>query len=213
MRSLSAFAACLVATLAVAACAKAPEPRPAPPVASASSAASAASSEGGGWDGPRARARSLRQGIALVLPDAKAWTIDDQKTSWLVLGHPKTSTWIRLRVDRQEHAANRERCEADVRRLADLPPPTWGETVEEVEAVIPDWHSKARTAVLRDPKRPGHVTGRMTVFAARIRRCLAVEVVTDGPADLVGARLADAREIVHSISIDERSEPPREAPP
>ncbi len=118
-----------------------------------------------------------------------------------------------MRVEREARATSLDRCEAELRRSSDVTPVEWGRTVDESEGVLPGWHSRSRASIERDARDPERVAGRVVVFALRTRRCLALEAVTEGPADVVGRRLADVRGIARSVTLQDGAVSPSRAPP
>ena len=67
------------------------------------------------------RVLSKRFGVSLPLPDRKGWTLERDRSSFLVMKHAATSSSLVVRVWREGENMNRDRCEARVRRLRDLP--------------------------------------------------------------------------------------------
>ncbi len=79
--------------------------------------------------------------------------------------------------------------------------------------VLPGWDGSLVTFV-RDPQRGAAVEGRVQVFAANVRKCVAVDFTTSAAsAEVVGARLSDiADRLVHGLTFEDVLGPPPREP-
>lgn len=223
-RALAASRALLAAALGslVLACAPASGPQaPAPgPAASSEPAFGAAPS---GFEGGAAgKFHSKRFDLWLQLPDGKGWRIDDHRGAWLVATHAASASSLGLRLDIEDSAINRSRCEARAReRDPSLPPESPPQTVEIREKdVIKGWDARSIVQVsVQGRGQPSQVVeGHQMVFAALVRKCLVLHLATratgPGAEAAVGARLGELAELVRTLRIDDDlAGPGREPPP
>ncbi len=203
----------LLVSLACAGCSTPPALSPSPAPTSSAAAPPPSTSARVGWSGPWGRFHSRRHDAWLQLPDGAAWKIDDHRSSWLVARHPATSTVLRFKLFREEHAVNRDRCEALARRDDPTLPIEDDAAIDRADAVLSAWDSHAFSVVT--PGRVGShaIVGRYLAWGASIRRCFALSVTTtaDSAAE-VGARLAELPDLTKRLSFEEPTAGPGRVP-
>ena len=204
-------------SLCMVCCTPAPSPAPpAPQPSAAPSGSSAPAVAGTGWEGPWARFHSKRHDAWLQLPNGPTWRIDDHKSSWLVAKHPTTNTALRFKLYRDEHAVNRDKCEAMARREDPTLPREDETAIDRADALLPGWDSHAFSVVSTGKKGGGPVVGQYLAWGAAIRRCFVLHVSTssESPAGAaqVGARLADLPELMKKVSFEDATEGPGRLP-
>lgn len=223
--------ALLVASVAICALVLAGCTRPAQPVTPPPQGSAGAPAESppptSGWEGGAwGRFHSRRHDLWLPLPDGAAWKIDDHGTSWLVAKHPASSSTLRLRMFREDHAVNKAKCEA-LGRAAEpaLPKELEGRLVDASDNVLPGWDGHGFSVVAATRPRPAPpggaapppvLVGQYLGVAANIRRCLVVHFATQAPTGseaVIGARLADVLEIVRRIQVEDDLAGPTRTPP
>lgn len=209
----------IAGALSCAACTSTPTPSPAPsPSASSTASASSASSARAriGWEGAWGRFHSRRHGAWLQLPDGAAWRIDDHKASWLVARHPATSTVLRFKLFREEHAVNRDRCEAMMRRDDPTLPREDDAAIDRADAPVAGWDSRAFAVVSASRDADAPLVGQYVAWGASIRRCFALHVATSArgadAAATLGARLAELPELTKRLSFEDTTAGPGRAP-
>lgn len=206
-----------------AACTPSPEPRPPNPAAPAPSAsASLAGDAATGWDEKNwGRFHSKRFSLWLSLPDGKAWRIDDHRTSWLVASHAPSSSSLSVRVFLESEATNAARCEARARQNDPrLPDEGQGRVLSrELSGALPGWDTRslATSVTLNKPHEPLDLEGHLAVFSASNRKCMVIHYATRavgaGADGVLGARIADAEELVRKIEpVNELEGPGQERP-
>lgn len=218
-RLLSLSGACL---LGLVACAPAPTPAAPAPAPSASASGAPAGEARTGWDEqPWGRFRSRRFSLWLALPDGKAWRIDDHRTSWLVATHAPSSSSLGLRVFFEDEATNPARCEARARQHdGRLPAEGDGRVLERSSAeVLPGWDTRSfvLTTLRSAPGAPLDLEGHRVVFAASIRKCMVIHYATravgPGAEAVLGARLAEAGDLLRKIEPWDGLQGPEQEPP
>lgn len=206
----------LCVVLAGASCSPTAAPVTAPVPSAPSASAAPPATARAGWEGPWGRFHSKRHDAWVQLPDGAAWKIDDHKTSWLVARHPATSTTLRFKLFREEHAVSRDRCEALARRDDPTLPREDDAAIDRTDAVLPGWdgHGFAVVTAARGADAP--IVGQYLAWGASIRRCFVLHVTTSAQggdaAAAVGARLADLPELARKVSFDDATAGPGRVP-
>lgn len=197
-----------------------PSPSPSPPGAPSASSApepgASAMPVGSGWEGPWGRFHSKRHDTWMQLPNGATWKIDDHKSSWLVAKHPATSTVLRYKIYREEHAVNRDKCEAMARKEDPTLPREDETAIDRADSVLAGWDSHAFAIVTAGKKGQGPLVGQYLAWGANTRRCFVLHVTTtsEGPAAAreVGVRLADLPELTKKLSFEDATEGPGRLP-
>ena len=152
----------------------------------------------------------------LPLPDGRGWAIDDHKSEWLVATHAASTSVLRLRTLREDHAMSHAKCEASARaKDPSLPREDQGRLIATADDLLPGWDARSIAIVI---PREGSLEGQLTLYAANVRRCLVVHFATRSSARdaeaAIGARLGDVTDLLRKITIeDDRAGPGREPPP
>ena len=150
---------------------------------------------------PLAQARvgnvsSARFGLSIPLPDPDGWQLVRERSSFLVLDHPTSSSRLVVRLWRETETMNRDRCEQQARALRDLPPhdEAGGMSRRRID-VPPEFDTVVEVGFARSsPTEP--LTGHVMAFGGWVRRCFAFVYTTTAPAAvpdaerLVGDRMA-----------------------
>ncbi len=212
----SARGAAITASLALAGCAATAAPTTAPAPAASGSGEAPAPQTGAGWDGAWGRFHSKRHDAWLQLPDGATWKIDDHRSSWLVARHPATSTTLRFKLYREEHAVNRDRCLALARRDDPSLPEEGEAAIDRADALVPGWDSHGFAIVGGARGADAALTGQYLAWGASVRRCFVLHVSTTArgatAAAAVGARLADAADLARRLSFEEPTAGPGRVP-
>ncbi|MEO7327440.1 MAG: hypothetical protein ABI193_02600 [Minicystis sp.] len=145
---------------------------------------------------------SPRFGLQLILPDGRAWSIDDHGSAWLVARHAPTGSELALRTWREDGSAHRVRCEEEARLWRKLPEKEGADLVEQRAVnVPPDFDTRVEVGVVtplpgaRGAKATSTgIRGFVLAFGGKAHRCFAYVFSTraEGPGaeQAVGERLA-----------------------
>jgi hypothetical protein len=140
------------------------------------------------------RVSSTRFGVSIPLPDPDGWKLVRERSSFLLLDHPASSSQLVVRLWRESETMNRDRCEEQARALRDLPPhdPAGGLSRRRVD-VPPEFDTLVEVGLSRaHPAEP--LTGYVMAFGGWVRRCFAFVYTTQSSAPdaerAVGDRLA-----------------------
>jgi hypothetical protein len=157
----------------------------------------------GGW-GVR---KAPRAHVAVTLPDAQAWTIDDAGGD-LVGVHAATAARLVVKHTAEREVVGRAQCEARARAMGLVPD---GKRTREVDAanIVGPGDMDTRVVVAVDPGEGegAPVTGWVLAFGGHLRRCLIVryetKVASAREEAELSARLAAVRaRVVPEIALE-----------
>jgi hypothetical protein len=138
--------------------------------------------------------RSKRFGLALPLPDAGAWRIDDRATQWLEASHEATGSELAVRMWHEDEIVNRDRCEARARGWRQLPPPEDIEVLRRDRVPVPPEYDTAVSVGVVAPRPGVPLTGVALAFGGWAHGCFAFVYRTTaagpGAEMAIAARLA-----------------------
>jgi hypothetical protein len=153
------------------------------------------------------------------LPDLRGWHQRPERSSFLVLEHPASSSELVVRVWREDENVSRQDCERRARELRKLPAIEPGSELEHQPLDVPPGFDTVVRVGASAPASGEAITGTMLAFGGWARSCFAYAYTTRvaGPAaeQTVGDRLARMRdESLARLTLRSDTEPPpRPKPP
>jgi hypothetical protein len=164
-----------------------PPPSPPPSPAAETAAPDLASGAVGEY-------RSDRFDLLLPLPDGARWRIEDARSPWLEGTHKPAAAALLVRVWREPEIMNRARCEAQARLFRSLPDRERAVVIEERRIDVPRGFDTVFQVGVIASDREQPITGFVTAFGSRVRRCFAYVLTTSasgkGAEERIAARLA-----------------------
>ncbi len=134
---------------------------------------------------------SKRLQLSLPLPDRRGWTMQRERSTFLVLDHAATSSSLVVRVWRESDNMNRQGCERQARRLRDMPA-RGQEISRRLEELPAGFHSQVDVGFTASAATEP-VGGYVLAFGASARRCFAFAYTTTaagpGAEQIVADRL------------------------
>jgi hypothetical protein len=138
--------------------------------------------------------RSNRFNLLLPLPDGQSWRIEDDRSPWLEGSHKPASAALLVRVWREPDIMNRARCESQARLSRGLPDRERAAIIEERRIDVPRGFDTVLQVGVLATARDEPITGFVTAFGGRVRRCFAYVLTTTasgkGAEERIAARLA-----------------------
>ena len=157
---------------------------------------------------------SQRFSVALPLPDAAAWRVDDHTGRWLVAVHVPTKSMLLVRSFREGGLVGRKQCEDAARKLRpDLFGRDESALTERRKLAVPEgFDTEVGFLVRRHAEALGGVAA---AAGGRVRQCLVMAYATraEGPAaaEVIAERLAFVTDRVFG-RVEERRIDDRVAP-
>jgi hypothetical protein len=146
------------------------------------------------------RVLSKRFQLSIPLPDRPGWALIRDKSSFLVMRHVATESELVARLWRESENMTRQRCEANVRLIRDVPE-VERQIDERVIEVPLDFDTEVKVGLsIAEPGAP--IGGQLLAFGASARWCFAFVYQTTargpGAERVVGDRLA----VIEGLTLD-----------
>ena len=155
----------------------------------------------------------------MPLPDLRGWHRRPERSSFLVLDHPASSSELVVRVWREDGNVSRQDCERRARELRALPTIEPGSELEHAPLDVPPGFDTLVRVGASAPAAGGAITGTVLAFGGWARSCFAYTFTTHAAGmtaeQTVGDRLARMREeSLGRLTLRSDTEPPpRPKPP
>lgn len=134
---------------------------------------------------------SGRFNLAIPLPDAANFKIDDTTERWFVATHASTNTTLLVRTWREDEIGGRARCEDRARSWRALPEREGSRLVEAHHIEIPPEHDTTAEVRIRPRTKTNPAEGFILAFGGWAHRCFAYVFITrDADEKTLADRLA-----------------------
>jgi hypothetical protein len=161
---------------------------------------------------------SPRSPLRLPLPDPGGWRESAERSSFLVLEHPASSSRLLVRLWHEDANMTREECERRARLGRDLPPSPGATSLSRERVDVPSGFDTVAEAGVSTAGQGAPIGGHVVAFGGWAHQCFSYVFTTSvaGPRaeQIVAARLALMRdESLARLTVRSDLEPPpRPAP-
>ena len=164
-------------------------------------------------------ATSARYSVRILLPEAKAWSIDDAREPWWTARHPASQSELLVRTWRASRLSTREECLSQIRLWKPQGPDPDKDpagVVDRRPLGAPEGFDTELDVGVVKSKTPGEFEGYALAIGHSVGRCFAALYTTHASGtraeDVIAARLALIGDSVlprlQRVSIEDRVPPP-----